>query len=94
MFLKGGLCESLSEEDRSNLKRTWKKFKREIGDDSLDRFDRVVSEVHKYETVRYPENIVSRGMLATIQWAREDAVAETVGSEPRYPWLSRISTRS
>jgi hypothetical protein len=60
MVLKGALSKSLSIEEirfklGHDLPRTWKNFKKRANDPSLNRFDKVIKELHKFETIRYPE---------------------------------------
>jgi HEPN domain-containing protein len=69
MYLKGYLCRKLSERERRNLghrlRKIWKRFKEEVGDSSLARFDTTISAIDKFERIRYPEEIIRKGMGAT-----------------------------
>ncbi len=72
MYLKGRLCLKLDEFQLRilghQLKRVWKKFKEEMSDGTLDKFDRVISELDRHERIRYPETIARGGMIGLIQF--------------------------
>jgi hypothetical protein len=66
MLLKGGLCAHTTEDERINMRhrlpRIWKAFKKHYDpSNQLARFDALVRNLHKYESIRYPERIVQRG---------------------------------
>ena len=72
MFLKGGLSKKgRSLDDLKNrfshrLPRIWEAFKSEFKDQSLAQFDNIVSSLHKFEDIRYPDRIVKDGMQSII----------------------------
>jgi hypothetical protein len=57
MYLKGALCRTHDEFQRRQLghrlKKIWKRFKAENPDLALNKFDQCVSELDKYERIRY-----------------------------------------
>jgi hypothetical protein len=66
-FLKGALStKSLKDLKGMNhrLPDIWKAFKDQANDSTLARFDDVISELHKFEDIRYPSDD-SVGMLCT-----------------------------
>jgi len=88
-YLKGYLAKKgLSETDRitlrHDLREVWKACKRVIGDASLSRFDRTVGDLARFWAVRYPDQIVERGILAAIQFAPGGHRNFGGRSEPEY----------
>jgi ribosomal protein L30 len=75
MYLKGYLIKSkaktLDEVKKLNhsLLECWAAFKAQVGDSALDKFDDVISEIHKYEEVRYPRKDF-KGMESTLDIVR------------------------
>lgn len=69
MYLKGYLfptvnTEKLKTKYHHNLKSLWDKFKLEISDPTtLGRFDNIISELHKFEEIRYE---IPHGMTSKI----------------------------
>jgi len=89
MYLKGYLCTTLNEAQRRHLKHNlpeiWARFKKEVSGSRLDGFDEIVSALHKFERIRYPEEIVGRGMLALIRFKKSDVeIMESSRREVRY----------
>ena len=89
MYLKGHLSLKLNERERKrlrhSLRRIWRRFKRDMDDPALDKYDSVIKYLDKYEDIRYPEKLVHQG--ATIQFglARPPPVATTTGvRQPEY----------
>jgi hypothetical protein len=77
LALKGALTRTTSAEDLKkqymhSLNPLWRDFKLAVSDSRLDRLDRVVSELDKFETIRYPEHVEEHGMLAMIAPIRRD----------------------
>jgi HEPN domain-containing protein len=78
MYLKGALCRTHDEYERRRLghrlTKIWKRFKVENPD--------------RYERIRYPEEILRKGMISSINFSRAAVPSpSTVGSrrpEPRY----------
>ena len=58
-YLKGALIKILDERARRKIGhdvgKLWRRYKREIGDTSLDRFDQTIADLNKFERIRYPE---------------------------------------
>jgi hypothetical protein len=66
MFLKGALSKSMSLEELKRklghrLPKIWKKFKVQANDPSLNRFDKIIKELNKFEDIRYPDEILRCG---------------------------------
>jgi hypothetical protein len=66
MLLKGALSKSMNLEELKRklghrLPKIWKKFKRQANDPSLNRFDKIIKELNKFEDIRYPDEILRRG---------------------------------
>ena len=63
MLLKGCLCHVLDERERRrfghHLRRLWRRYKREMNDPTLSRFDETISRVDRLERLRYPEGLSS-----------------------------------
>jgi hypothetical protein len=72
MLLKGHLCKTLELKKLitlgHNLRKIWKRYKADISDSSLDEFDATISALHKFESLRYPENEPKRGMVTMISF--------------------------
>jgi HEPN domain-containing protein len=88
MYLKGALCRTLNEHQRRKLghrlTKMWKRFKVAHPDPALNRFDQSISELDKYERIRYPEEILRRGMFSSINFSRSaQPVPSTTG--PKRP---------
>jgi hypothetical protein len=85
MLLKGKLCSTVPENKRKthDLPRLWDRFKTEVADPSLMKFDFIVNELHKFEDIRYPENIVVHGMTCSIGFGKRTPV-QGKQREPRY----------
>jgi len=74
MYLKGYLSRQLSTQSlkklRHDLRRTWRQFKVQHADPILNGYDLTVGRLNKFETIRYPDAIVHRGMFATVSITR------------------------
>lgn len=90
MFLKGGLSKkglSLLELKKlgHHLPNIWAKFKTMFNDPVLNKFDDVISSLHRFEDIRYPDLIVEKGMLAMINITRQQPTPlNPSGPEPTY----------
>jgi len=75
MYLKGYLSSKLKMTELKDLGhrlgKIWNRFKRDISDAELNRFDQVILELDKFESIRYPERILSNGMIALISLKRQ-----------------------
>jgi|SRR5215831_14725742 len=74
-FLKAALIEQLDEaarrnKYRHNLSKLWRLYKRERNNPALDKFNQTISDINKFERIRYPEEILRLGMLAEIGFVR------------------------
>ena len=89
MLLKGYLSSSLTlaelKKPGHRLVELWNLFKANVGDSSLKRYDSVVRELNKFEKIRYPDEIVSSGMLASYTFVKEKRQMLKAGSRRREP---------
>jgi HEPN domain-containing protein len=88
MYLKGYLCRKLTEKERRklghSLHKIWRSVKQDIGDSTLDQFDATISAIDKFERIRYPEEIVRKGMTATIGFKKGGTVTGPGGQKPSF----------
>jgi hypothetical protein len=86
-FLKGVLAKTKSLKELKkllhNLPAIWDAFKAQVNDPTLARFDDVISRLHKFEDLRYPDPN-EPGMLCHIELtkARAAEVAAMIASTP------------
>ena len=76
LFLKGALAKNGSSLDDlkklgHNLPKIWEAFKATFNDNSFDQFDNVITSLHRFEDIRYPELIVEQGMMAVINITKQ-----------------------
>jgi hypothetical protein len=71
MYMKGYLS---SQRGLAELKKLgprlpdiWAHFKSSAADAELDRFDPVISELDKFESIRYPDRDLTEGMQLTVE---------------------------
>src|SRR6516164_8004499 len=91
MCLKAGLAKkgkSLAELKRLNhrLPDIWNQFKTHFPGHSLGAFDSLIGELHRFEEIRYPDSIVSKGMLCAIDPGKRPQVSQSPSArtEPQY----------
>jgi HEPN domain-containing protein len=88
MYLKGYLCRKLTEVERRklghSLVKIWRAVKRDIGDSMLDNFDATISAIDKFERIRYPEEIVRKGMTATVGFKKGGIAKDHGHSKPSF----------
>jgi hypothetical protein len=89
MFLKGGLSKngvSLVDLKKMghNLPNIWTKFKTTFDDPALDQFDDAICSLHRFEDIRYPDLIVAKGLLATINVTSQPPPLNSPPPEPKY----------
>ncbi len=89
MYLKAALVGPLTIKESKNkyshgLPKLWARFKAEVVDPALERFDPTIAALHEFESIRYPDEVVAKGMTATVAWAPLDAV-NVSGSAPMLP---------
>jgi len=86
MYLKGALSKTMTLDQLKklshNLPKVWECFKAQIADPGLEIFDELISSLHAFEELRYPDSILSRGMMATIGVSR---VAGASAEDPARP---------
>src|SRR5271165_471868 len=67
MLLKGSLCRSHSRGQLRamghNLRNAWLAFKAHHPDSRLDQFDATVRALNNFERIRYPDNVLNKGMI-------------------------------
>jgi hypothetical protein len=69
---------------RHDLRKLWRRFKKEFGGGGgLDRFDSTIDGLHAFERIRYPEEIVARGMRSEIGFGEPSP--ETAYTGPKLP---------
>jgi hypothetical protein len=84
MLLKGELSkrmtpEQLKVELMHNLPKIWRRFKKQANDPSLDRFNKVIKELSKYNEIRYPDD--QSGMSAMFDITRAGAAQSSVSGK-------------
>jgi hypothetical protein len=89
MYLKGALSKTKSISElarfRHKLPAIWEAFKGQINDAALNRFDAAIAALHRFEEIRYPDAILAKGMMTTVDLVRSDALAGIAGpSVPEY----------
>lgn len=71
MYLKGALLSTVSIEEMNkyhSLVALWDRFKKREDDPALAVFDATIEQLHRFESIRNPENIVDHGMMAGVVW--------------------------
>lgn len=72
MFLKGCLAQYIGFDklpkgrDGHNLEKLWLMYRQHVADAVLCRFYAVISELHKFEHIRYPEPLIQEGGMLSI----------------------------
>jgi hypothetical protein len=85
-LLKGELAKTKSLQELArkpfghNLSEIWKAFKAQTSDAALARFDRVISTLHEFEELRYPDSIMVNGMQCTFNITTAGAAMTTSSS--------------
>lgn len=95
MYLKGALVGTLPVEQMKkppyshDLTALWDRFKTKADDPALARFDLTIQALHEFESIRYPDQIVDKGMIATIVWQPHHATSESGSAEmpPKYEFI-------
>lgn len=89
LYLKGCLVDTLHLNDMKkgkvfghDLLRGWQLFKSKTGDPTLDRFDGAVSDLNKYEDIRYPDDIIAKGLICSIGFGQPSVTPQR--QEPQY----------
>ncbi len=90
MYLKGALSKTLTLDQLKqlshNLPKVWERFKAQVTDPGLDTFDALILSLHAFEELRYPDSILSSGMMATIGVSRVSGAStgSPARPEPKY----------
>ena len=93
MYLKGAVMhlKKLSSRQmydtyRHDVVALWNAFKAHVSEPALGRFDGAITDLHPFESIRYPDAIVAKGMITTVVWDADDREQwETTGSmAPKY----------
>ena len=91
MFLKGHLSSKLDLTELKGLghrlQDIWVRFRADVSDVTLDRYNAVIAELDSFELIRYPDDIVARGMSASIDLKRSAISSVTLAPgrpEPSY----------
>jgi len=70
MYLKGGLSKTKTLDELKKfgheLPEVWNEFKAHFRDPALPQFDGVVSALHAFEELRYPDSVLAKGMACTV----------------------------
>ncbi len=89
MYLKGYLSSKLGvtalKKFRHGLRKIWSRFKLEVADPSLSHFDSVISELDKFEAIRYPDRILSEGMQVSFTFAKRNTTAKNLNPNRKEP---------
>jgi len=76
LYLKGHLWMTVPAAElkkmKHNLPAIWARFKATVRDGRLDAFDQTIRDVHAFENLRYPEEIVEKGMIFHFEVTRAD----------------------
>jgi hypothetical protein len=90
MYMKGYFCKKLDESQLRKLghklPKIWRRFKADVSDPNLNQYDDAISELDRFERIRYPEEMVRSGLRASIAFKRGDLQVETDSKcqEPLY----------
>ena len=93
-FLKAKLSQNLSLEEVKKkggkfgheLPKLWDAFKAEFLSENLSRFDNTIAAIQRFETLRYPDNIIMQGAQLSIEWTQMQPEQPREGGSlpPRY----------
>src|SRR5260370_15361872 len=64
------------------LLKLWRRYKRGRQNPALDKFDQTISDINKFERIRYPEEILRLGMSLITGFVRN--ITQKSGQEPSY----------
>jgi hypothetical protein len=74
----------LSREFGHYLPRLWEAFKADFVGLDLREFDETVAILDRFEGIRYPDKVITKGMIAHIEWERPVRWPSVDRSEPEY----------
>jgi hypothetical protein len=88
MLLKGALSKTMTLKDMKNklghkLEKSWSEFKAAANDSSLSRFDKLITELEKFEEIRYPDKLLQSGASMMFDITRAGAV-HGAANAPQY----------
>lgn len=75
MYLKGALIGTLSLAQMKqrpyshDIRALWDAFKAKANDPALASFDATIQALHEFESIRYPDEIVAKGLATGVSWA-------------------------
>ncbi len=90
MYLKAALVGTLTvkqmKEHRHDLPALWNEFKTKEKDATLSRFDATVDALHTFESIRFPDEIVAKGLRSGVGWVPEDTTtfSGSIKPPPKY----------
>ena len=86
MLLKGGLARKRTlgelKDMGHRLKLLWRALKEDFPDANLSRHDRTISRLDKFDTLRYPDEILRHGMGGRAEWRGPITEVITYGEIP------------
>jgi len=86
MYLKGGLAKTMALQQLKRLSHKlpnlWSTFKGQFADPALSSFDTLVSSLHAFEDLRYPDSILSKGMLVKMGIVRVSVAPPGASTRP------------
>lgn len=91
LYLKGALAnrgwdlDTMRSQFGHRLPELWARVKSELSEHDLDRFDQTIEELHRHEHIRYPDFLITEGMVSWIQFTRHSVEIST----PLTPELPR-----
>jgi hypothetical protein len=81
MILKGGLARKRNLSDlkdmRHNLRAIWRAYKADFPDPALERHDKTISGLDKFEAIRYPD--AKHAMAVAAEWSGPAGKVEAYG---------------
>jgi hypothetical protein len=88
-FLKGALSKSKTFPELKrlghHLSAVWAAFKVQVNNPALAQFDGVISTLHEFEELRYPDSVLTSGMQCTINITKAGAAMTRVTSNDPAP---------
>jgi len=100
MFLKAVLVGTLSIDEMKNKKyghdltALWARFKEKENDTALDRFDQTIKNLHAFDSIRYPDEIIAKRLLSGVGWAPEHATSRGFESKVLRRQVHRLQSNS
>jgi hypothetical protein len=95
-FLKGALSKTKSLLELKqpplghNLPNIWAAFKTQASDPALSQYDSVISTLHEFEEIRYPDSVVANGMQCVINIRKVGAAMTSATSAGPMPPLYEL----